>query len=358
MLKRSQMIFLLVYLLFFGTACQTHKHFVHCHLGGSFVVDPEFELGNFSAFINTETGKPLTTLILDTQRIYSPDYNYYFEFQPQKRDGKTKAILFNSNGKKIATVKQLHVRPSIKWLKNCVIFFSNQKEHKINLETGRVKKYDEYMSYLGQLDDTAYYDVSSRDNKFEGFPRNYSNSIFAFSDNGVSPASGISKYRQNAPDSIYSCDFFNSQVALHSINLQKMTYDKPTYKIEISVNNKIVQTSYPYLSFDSYRDSYYSDGATYLKINDNEIYRVKNNTFEKLFTFGEVNVSGWIREFKVEGDFLIFVAQNQSYEISSKNLDSLITVNGLVAKERDYAFHTLGIINLKTKECFYPTITK
>lgn len=136
-----------------------------------------------------------------------------------------------------------------------------------------------------------------------------------------------------------------------------MTYDKPTYKIEISVNDKIVQTSYPYSHFDSY-DSYYSDGATYLKINDNEIYRVKNNTFEKLFTFGEVNVSGWIREFKVEGDFLIFVAQHQSDEISLKKLDSLITVNGLVAKERDFAFHTLGIINLKTKECFYPTIIK
>jgi hypothetical protein len=85
---------------------------------------------------------------------------------------------------------------------------------------------------------------------------------------------------------------------------------------------------------------------------------VSETSFEKIFDFTEANIKGWVREFKIEGDYLIFRTQNNAMRANDLNQseDSLFTINGLHTKENVYGYNTIGIVNLKTKECMFPRV--
>ena len=91
-------------------------------------------------------------------------------------------------------------------------------------------------------------------------------------------------------------------------------------------------------SFNSFyinEDYYFNENTVYLKINHKEIYKITQTSCEKIFEFNSDNVS-WIRDFKVEGNYLILRIQTSGGGIIEDAKGSFVTINGLSSEEHVY----------------------
>lgn len=346
------------------SACRTHRQFYVCGMARGIVIDPEFDLDNFNGFIDNKNNKPFTIIRLDTLRVYSPDYKYYFEYQTFNDPAHRKAILYNTERKPISTLKHLPKGETLLWLDNCVILDGGSapitEKIVIDLTTGKIKTYSTngWFMFLGQTNQKAFFASHSENNKISSITLTNRHSIISLNENGVSLVVDNKSISNSYPDSVYFYDFFNSKFAIRCLKLENKSDDDQPLKIEFISENKIVLTPDSISFFTAYEDSYFSIGDTYVKINGNVIYRVTENSFEKIFDFRESKINGWIRDFKIDGEYLIFKTQNSGIEFALMDppKDSILTVNGLIAKQHVYGYNTIGIVNLKTKECIYPTI--
>jgi hypothetical protein len=156
------------------------------------VIDPEFNLDNFNGFIDKKNGKPLSTIRLDTQRVYSPDYSFYFEYQTFKNPALRKAILYNTDRKPISTLKHLPKGETLLWLDNCVILDGGSapitEKIVIDLTTGKVKTYSTngWFMFLGQTNQKAFFASDSEINKISGKAIKNRHSIISLNEKGVS----------------------------------------------------------------------------------------------------------------------------------------------------------------------------
>ncbi|MFA7380975.1 MAG: hypothetical protein WC150_10955 [Bacteroidia bacterium] len=345
-------------------ACRTSQEFYICGLARSIVIDPELDLYSFDGFIAKESNKPFAAISLDTQRVYSPNYKFYFEYQTFKDPAKRKVILYSTDRKPISTLKHLPKGATLLWLDNCVILNGGSapitEKTVIDLRTGRVKTYSTngWFIFLGQTHNIAFFASSSESCKVAGRTIKNRHSIISIDENGVNLVVDNVSIGNSYPDSVYFYEFFNSKFAIRSLKLQNKSDDDKPLKTEFISENKVVLAPDSITFFTAYEDSYFANGCTYIKVNGGEIYRVTEDSFEKVFDFREAKINGWIKDFKIEGEYLIFKTQNSRIEFAFMDppKDSIITVNGLIARQRNYGYNTIGVVNLKTKECVYPAI--
>jgi hypothetical protein len=335
-----------------------------CGMASGIVIDPQFDLDNFNEFIDKGKNKPLTIIHLDTQRVYSPDYKYYFESQTLNEPNHRKAILYNAERRPIARLKYLPKGETLLWLDNCVILDggSGPKTEKIVIDvvTGKIKTYSTkgWFMFLGQTNQEAFFASHSENNKISGKTIRNRHSVISLNEKGIRLAVDNKSISNSYPDSVYYYEFFNSKFAIRCVKLEHKSDDDRPLKIEFITGNNVVLTPDSLSFYTACEDSYYMNGETFVKVNGTVIYRVTKSSIEKIFDFRESKIRGWIRDFKIEGEYLIFRAQNSGFEFALQDppSDSVVTVNGLVAKQHAYGYNTIGIVNLKTKECFYPTI--
>ena len=357
-------LILILTLTILSCGCRTHRQFYVCGMGRNIVIDPEFDLTNFDSYIDKDNGKYLPIIQCDTQKVYSPDYKFYFEYQKFKDPAHRKVILYNNNRKPIARLKHLPKGETLIWLKNCVILDGGSapitKKTTINLTTGKVKNYRTkgWFMFLGQTNEKAFFASHSDNNKISGKTLKNTHSIISLNEKGVDLFVDNKSISNSYPDSVYFYDFFNSKFTIRCLKLENNSDDDQPLRIEFISENKVILTPDSIKFFTAFEDSYFLNGDTYLKINGNEIYRVSENSFEKIFDFREAKISGWIRDFKIEGEYLIFKIQNSGFEFAfmEEPKDSIMSVNRLIVKKHVYGYNSIGIVNLKTKECFYPTI--
>lgn len=345
-------------------SCKTYHESFVCGMASGIVVDPKFDLDNFDGFIDIENNKPFSTIHLDRQRIYSPDYKFYFEYQANKDKALSKAILYDTNRKPISTVKNLIIGEMPIWLEKCVIINGGSKSITekiiINLTTGRVKTYSKNcrLKFLCQTNNKAFFEFRAFNNKISGKSLKKSHSIISLNENGRCDLVHYNKLSNPDPESVYIYEFFNSKFTKRCLKPEYKSKDSQPTRIEYIMDNKVVRTNENITFYESYEKSFFLNGDTYIILNKREIYRVNKNSFEKIFDFGEAKINFWIRDFKIEGQYLIFKTQNGSFgsPIMDPPNDSFETVNGLMAKYENYGYNTIGIVNLITKEYFFPLI--
>ena len=213
----------------------------------SIVIDPEFDLGNFNCFIAKKNNKPLPIIRLDTQRIYSPDNRFYFEYQTFKEPTLRKAILYNTERKAISQLKHLSRGERLLWLDNCVILDGGSgpitEKIVINLTTGKVKNYSTkgWFKFLGQTNQKAFFTLYSENNKISGKTIKNRHSIISINEKGVNLVIDNKSTSNSYPDSVYFYNFFNSKFAIRCLKLENKSDDDQPLKIEFISENKVSQ---------------------------------------------------------------------------------------------------------------------
>lgn len=268
-------------------------------------------------------------------------------------------------GKPISKLKHLPIGHII-WLDKCVILdyqpYLTNKIVVINLATGKLRTHnttDYRLMFIGNSGKQAYFTSRYANSKISGKVIENEGSIISINENGITQILDNIRTRNMYPnDSLYFYYFYNSYFAIRCLELSHRLGSYQPLKTEFITDTNVIYSSdsiYPFLVND---ESYVVNGTTYFKINGTEIYKVKNSFPEKIYDFKEDQMNPWIREFKIEGDYLIYKSQEGGFDPEDNTEDSLITANGLVVRNRVYGYNTIGIVNLKTKKCSYPSIRK
>ena len=370
-------IIIISLLLAFFT-CQAQKPFIKhkqmyvCGLVRSIVINPDFELSNFSGFLDANL-KPLITIMLDTQRVYSPDYKYYFKYSLQNTTKFTrKATLYNKENDSILEINNLVKGGETPiWLDNGIIVSGTvhtdtnfmYKKDIINFKTKTIKEYftDYAFSFKGQTNINAFYASQVADQN------RFGNELTADGGDMISLGNTIknlkdSKNVTSHNNDTHSIIFYNSYFSIKSIRPKyPYNYEELLETTIISNKGKIIANlkTNAFYNFYINTDCYFNEDAVYLKINHKEIYKITQTSCERIFEFTSDNMS-WIRDFKVEGNYLILRIQTQGdgmiEDINAKG--SFLTMNGLSAKQHVYGHLSIGIVDLKTKKITYPKIKR
>lgn len=368
--------FLFLTILFTIASCKNTQEGHICGLASSFVVEPEFRLENFTQFIDPETNRPLETLQMDTNRVYSPDNNHYFEFTFEL--GHQIGTLYNSEDKQLRKIPHLNKHDRLIWLTNSVILdgFSGPVTEKtiINLKNGRKKTYPTkgWFMFIGQDEDKAFFASHSMYSKIGGKLYKDSHSIVSITYDGVQlevknnnfedrfrfkdPIVGRKSWVYTEKDTVLFYEYYNSNVSIQCLRPAETSMDEKPLRTDFLLQSKVIQSPDSISFFTAGSDSYTKGDTTYLILNQNELYRTTPTTFEKVLTLPPEKGAGYFRDFKVAGNYLIYTTQDRGHIFKKENYGQALTANGLTATHGNYGYYTLRIINLESLETFCPKI--
>lgn len=337
---------------------------------------PEFKLQNFNGFINTKTNKPFDTVFANSNRIYDNEGKYYFELKLTNEEKQKIYLLKNIEGNIICEVSGVDFNDAPIWLIDCVIIDKsiNKKYGKciIDLRTGKQKFYivKGHFEAVGQDSNIAYFTSYRSLQKIGKLKVTSRHSIIGISNNGVNLVLDNQCYQskylvrnykrwqwrwQYCPidkDTVNLNLFYNSNLQIKGKEINRIVLHHTNFifknkllKIKNSYDNSFFKTNYL-----TYKNS------IFIRLKDNDIYKLDSNNFKCVLEFVTLNIQGkWLEEFKIEGNYLIF-KNYVDLEGEEPKATSWINQNGFEIKDNPSGYDLIGIVNLKTKEVFYPKI--
>lgn len=288
-------------------------------------MDESLELANFEQFFKKDNPSvPLDTLYYSNNKNFSLDKSFYI--QSILRDKKHRLMTYDD--KFIAEIPNASIYDQIIWLRNCVLIKSRINEsppyelNLINLSTGKLMTYTtkERFYYKGNSDSSCYY-YSSQDSSYFGdlfVHEEYS--IVEINEKGIRLTNVKEREDDNKIIRKYYADSF-------SFVMNKNTTGKYTYNFHYF--DSIWSYNEPIEYFDE-KNVYHHNGAYYVKINSKAIYRFDNNNVTKIVDCDTMRID----QFMIENNHLIY------------------------STYYDYQKPLLGIMNLDTRQMYYPTIIK
>ena len=247
----------------------------------------------------------------------------------------------------------------------------------INLRTGKKKVYKTkgWFIFVGQNKSSAYFVSSSFNTKIAGYKIKSKNSVISISEKGVNYEIDNNSYGGRylwndrallrrkwiyySKDTVNEYKFFNPFISVRCLTHEDNSgMPKPIGSDFITLATGVFSIG-GIEPFDAEENSYTNGDTTYLIFKGSLIYRATQTSFEKLFDFQDYKIYDWIREFKIDGKYLIFKTQGgigQGFGFDSVQRDTLFTANGLRVFRFASGHNVLGIIDLETKKVFYPKI--
>lgn len=344
-------------------------------MGGDYIY-PEFNLQNFNGFINPQTSKPFDTVYGNSNRIYDNEGKYYFELKLPYEEKQKIYLLKNIEGITICEVSKLDFNHAPIWLNDCVIIdqSTNKKYGKcvIDLRTGKPKFYEVKESFIsiGQDSNLAYFISNYGLNKIGKLKVKSRHSIIAISHEGIKLELDNKSYQSKRliqnhqrwqwrwqcaaidKDTVNLNLFYNSNLQIKGKEINKVKLEHSDFifknkrlKIKNSYDNSFFANNYlPYKN------------SIFIRLKDNDIYKLDSNNFKCVLEFITLNITGkWLDDFKIEGNYLIFKTY-VDIEREEPKATSWINQNGFEIKDNPSGYDLIGIVNLKTKEVFYPKI--
>lgn len=362
-MKKIHLTFLLLIIVLIQ-ACGLRRNGFVCGMMSNIVLEPELNIYHFQGYITNDSASALTAITESNNKIYSPDYNFYLEYKSIKKNVYENVILYDSNKRVIANINQFTLGDKLIWLEKCVIIdkgvSKTNEKSVIEFATGKIENYqsEDWFMFVGQTNNQAFFVSETDEAKISSLTVKHSHSIISINEKGIHLALDNPSFGESYPDSTYYYHYFTPTFAIRSLQLSNSSYDEKSLKIEFLLNDHLVYSPDSISSFFSLEDIYHSQGTSYLKINSNEVYRITPTSFEKIVDFRECNITGWVRDFKIEGDYLIFLTQKNGTEDTTSGTQNFIykTKNGLLTNATVYGYNEIGILNIKTKECIYPRI--
>lgn len=349
-----------------------------CGTGGNLVFAPQFRIDNFNSYFDSN-GNPLDTLVLDTSRIYSPNFKFYLDYSDKNASKNKRMKLYHHSGKLITKIKDVTKHDHITWLNNCLIFngSSAPKPRKIivDLSSGNTKvfKTKGWFMYIGQTDSKAYYVSHSDYQKIGRLKVESRHSIIELDEKsqGVlyDNESVEGRYLSNvgaglrfrwysySKDTVHFFKFYNPQLAIKGTKLSRKSDDEFPLAIDCIVNDTVRYNSFDTQRFFARNDFYYGQGKTYIIIDGQQLVVSDGNTLTKLIDLEQTELIV-CDDFKVYGKFMVFTQFQGFMFMKPKNHpEKQVTVNGLLTNFNNDGHSVIGFLNLETKEVFYPVIT-
>lgn len=369
---------ILLYIIIFTliNSCNLRKkRYWYCGMGMCYNY-PEFNLQNLNGFINPQTSKPFDTVFANSKRIYDNEGKYYFEYKSTNEKNDKIYSLKNSDGNELCELIDVDFDKDPIWLNDCVIIDKsvNKKYGKcvIDLRTGKQQFYSVkgYFEAVGQDSNTAYLSSYRSLQKIGKLKVKSKHSIIGISNNGINLVLDNQCYQskylvrnykrwqwrwQYCPidkDTVNLNLFYNSNLQINGKEINKVKLEHSDFifknkrlKIKNSYDNSFFANNYlPYKN------------SIFIRLKDNDIYKLDSNNFKCVLEFITLNITGkWLNDFKIEGNYLIFKTY-VDIEREEPKATSWINQNGFEIKYERSGYDLIGIVNLKTKEVFYPKI--
>jgi hypothetical protein len=336
---------------------------------------PEFNLQNFNGFVNPQTNKPFDSVYVNSNRIYDNEGKYYFEYKSTNEKKDKIYSLKNSDRKELCELINVDFDKDPIWLNDCVIIDKsvNKKYGKyvIDLRTGKHKFYKVkgYFKAVGQDSNIAYF-TSYRSLQEIGKLKVASrHSIIGISNNGVNLVLDNQCYQskylvrnykrwqwcwQYCPidkDTVNLNLFYNNTLHIEGKEINKVEL----YNTDFIFKKKSFKIQSVYKSV-SYKTNYRKfQNSIYIRLQNDDIYKLDSNGLNIAIAFKILAITGELIDYKIEGNCLIF-KNHVDLEMDEPKTNSWINQNGFEIKYDRSGYDLIGVVNLKTKEIFYPKI--
>lgn len=267
------------------------------------VIEPKFRLDNFNGYFDSN-GNPRDTLVLDTNKIYSPDFRYYLDYSDKIEFKDKRVKLYNQSGKMITKIKGVSKYEHITWLDNCVIFNGGSAPEPrkviVDLKTGKTKifKTKGWFMYIGQTDSKAYYVSHSDYQKIGNLKVKSRHSIIEIDEQSRSilydNESCKGRYLWNggygirfrwysySKDTVNFFEFYNPQLSIMCTKLGNKSDDDPPLNVDFIVNDTVRYSPNDIQTLFADGNSLYTNGKTYVKIDGHKIFVSDGKTLNKL----------------------------------------------------------------------------
>ncbi len=326
---------------------------IFCPIGNAqdfniyFIPSPK-PLSHFDDFFKKGSDKPLSKVVFFEDRIYSDNREFYIVQSPYYNS----VIVKDIRGRTIKEVSNVSMDDMIIWLDKCVIidrfYTESNKKVVINLETGEQKIYytKGKFRHIGQTNKQSFFCSVNDYSEIEGILLKSRKSLIKINETGVeieyinptvtgrvlkrSIYTGKEEWNPVFSDTAITFDYYNNQFSMGSKKIGNLTVRQfiKNYNIEWNYKEHID-------FFDPDMDTYYSNGYTYVLLNDKAIFRFGENEVEKIIDCEDL----MIIQFIIKKDFLIFTTNRNTTDKVNQN-------------------RFLGILNLNTRKISYPKIIK
>ena len=380
---RRDLINIIVFVSIILTGCKSKEIFV-CGLASSIKVIPNLHINGVQNYINSITKNPCDTIIYIENIRYSDDRKYFINYNSIDDKNKPKGILYNIEGKLISKFNNLEINEKAIWFRDFLILdgysYPNPEKTIVSFKSGTKKKLKSkhWFQYIGKDDNKAFFISTSFDNRiglnwikdFHSIISIDKKKVELVKSNDCLDFRWLRKNYNNlglhieyfSNDTLYHYEYFDNKYLIRTLRKDKFIDEDSIIEAGILLNNNILSRLNDFKNiFDT--DIYSNDERKFIKITDTEIYELKEDSIEMIFDFNDIvnefGFGSWIREYRIEKEFLIFNIQASSLDLYFQNEDlpkTRITKNGLESPTSIYGYHTIGIINLKTNEIYYPEI--
>lgn len=336
---------------------------------------PEFNLQNFNSFINPQTSKPFDTVFANSNKIYDNEGKYYFEYKSTNEKKDKIYSLKNSDGNELCELIDVDFDKDPIWLNDCVIIdkSSNKKYGKcvIDFKTGKQKFYvvKESFESIGQDSNVAYFTSNYGLNKIGKLKVKSRHSIIAISNEGIKLELDNKSYQTKRlirnhqrwhwrwqyaaidKDTVNLNLFYNNTLHIEGKEINKVEL----YNTDFIFKKKSFKIQSVYKSV-SYKTNYRKfQNSIYIRLQNDDIYKLDSNGLNIAIAFKILAITGELIDYKIEGNCLIF-KNHVDLEMDEPKTNSWINQNGFEIKYDRSGYDLIGVVNLKTKEIFYPKI--
>ena len=368
---------ILLYIIIFAliTSCNLRKKsYWYCGMGMRYNY-PEFNLQNFNGFINPQTNTPFDTVYANSNRIYDNEGKYYFEYKSTNEKKDKIYSLKNSDGNEICELIDIDFDKDPIWLNDCVIIDKsvNKKYGKyvIDLKTVKPKFYEVKESFLsiGQDSNLAYFISNYGLNKIGKLKVKSRHSIIAISNEGIKLELDNKSYKTKClirnhqrwhwrwqytsidKDTVNLNLFYNNNLHIKDKEINKVEL----YNTDFIFKNKPYKIQSVYENV-SYKTNYRKfQNSIYIRLQNDHIYKLDSNGLSMAIAFKILAIPGELIDYKIEGNYLIFKTY-VDIEMDEPKTTSWINQNGFEIKYDRSGYDLIGVVDLKTKEVFYPKI--
>ena len=351
--------------------------FFMCGMMSNMVIEPQFRIDNFNGYFDSN-GNPRDTLVLDTNRIYSPNLRFYIDYSDKIEFKDKRVKLYDQSGKMIAKIKSVSKYEHITWLDNCVIFNGGSAPEPrkviVDLTSGKTKTFKTkgWFMYIGQTDSKAYYVPHTDYQKIGNLKVESRHSIIELDEKSQrilhDNESVKGRYLWNggyglrfgwysySKDTVNFFEFYNPQLAIKCTKLENSSDDDPPLNVDFIVKDTVKYSPSDIQTLFADVDTYYGHDKTYVKIDGHKIFVSDGKTLTELIDLEKTELKG-CGDFKVYDRFMVFTqVQGFMFLTPEKYPEEQITVNGLQTNFDNYGHIVIGFLDLETKEVFYPVI--
>ena len=348
-----------------------------CGMMNSMVIEPQFRIDNFNGYFDSE-GNPLDTLVLDTNRIYSPDLKFYLDYSDKIEFKDKRVKLYNQSGKMITKIRGVSKYEHITWLDNCVIFNGGSAPEPrkviVDLTSGKTKTFKTkgWFMYIGQTNSKAYYVPHTDYQKIGNLKVKSRHSIIELDEKSqrilYDNESVEGRYLWNggfglrfrwysySKDTVNFFEYYNPQLAIKCTKLDNKSDDDPPLNVEFIVNDTVRFRTNDIETLFADVNTLFANGKTYVLIDGHKIYISDGKNLEELIDLEDTEPKGF-GDFKIYGKYIVFTQlQGYMFLTPEEFPDEPITINGLETNFDNYGHSVIGLLDLETKEVFYPAI--